>query len=203
MLQEILLLIEQKKLLVLEFLGAVLTLLCVYLAAKNKISNWPISMIASIVYFFVFYTNRLFSDAYLQVVFLFVQAYGWWYWSTLNKNRKEKTISKIPQKSFFVLLIVTIAAYFIWYNVYIKINLNARTPAVDALCTVLSLAALYMQAKHWLENWLLWIVVDLIYVPMYIYGDQNITAALYTLLIILAVKGFSDWKIILKQSNNQ
>lgn len=197
MLQEILLFIEQNKLFALEILGAILTLWCVYLAAKNKISNWPISMIASVVYFFVFYINHFFSEAYLQIVFLIVQSYGWWYWSRFNKNRAEKAISRVHLRTMIIITIISALAYFVWYNVYINININARTPAIDALCTILSLTALYMQAKHRLENWLIWILVDLIYVPMYINGGQIITAVLYFLLIILAIKGYFDWKRIL------
>ncbi len=194
MLQEIWLFIEQNKLFLLEILGAILTLWCVYLAAKNNIANWPISMIASVVYFFVFYINHFFSEAYLQIIFLIVQSYGWYYWSSFNKNKTEKTISHIQFRTLFIITIITAIAYFIWYNVYININLNARTPAIDALCTILSLSALFMQAKHWIENWLIWILVDLIYVPMYINGDQWVTAILYFLLIILAIKGYYDWK---------
>lgn len=200
--EEISLFIEQNKLIALETLGAILTLWCVFLAAKNKIANWPISMIATVVYFFVFYINHFFSEAYLQVVFLFVQGYGWWYWSGWNKNRKEKAISRIPNRTFAILFITSLIAYILWYNIYININLNARTPAIDALCTIISLAALFMQAKHWLENWILWILVDTIYVPMYIYGSQNITAILYFLLIILAIKGYYDWRKLLHTSKS-
>ena len=196
-LQEILSIIEQNKLFVLETIGAIFTLWCVFLASKNKIANWPISMIATVVYFFVFYINHLFSDAYLQVIFLFIQAYGWWYWSSLNKNRKEKVISSIPNKTLLILSVTSLIGYLAWYKVYININLNARTPAIDALCTIISLSALFMQAIHWLENWIIWILVDLIYVPMYIYSEQYITAILYSLLIILAIKGYFDWKKIL------
>ncbi len=185
---------EQNPFIYLEILGAILTIWCVYLASKNNILNWPISMLASVVYFFVFFQNRFFSDAYLQVIFLMVQSYGWWYWSALNDSKTNKKITKIKFKYSLLLFIISVSLYFIWYSIYIKINPNARSPYIDTLCTVVSLTALYMQAKHWLENWILWIVVDLIYVPMYLNGNQFITAALYTFLIVLAAKGFIEWK---------
>jgi nicotinamide mononucleotide transporter len=83
---------------------------------------------------------------------------------------------------------------------YKKFNPTARIPEIDALTTIMSLTALYMQVKHWIENWIVWIVVDLIYIPMYIYGNQIITAVLYVLLIAIAIKGYFDWKRI---STNQ
>ncbi len=194
---------EQNPFIYLEILGAILTIWCVYLASKNNILNWPMSMLASVVYFFVFFQNRFFSDAYLQVIFLMVQSYGWWYWSALNHSKTNKKITKITFKYALILLIFSVSLYFIWYSVYIKINPNARSPYIDTLCTVLSITALYMQAKHWLENWILWIVVDLIYVPMYLNGNQFITAALYTFLIVLAAKGFLEWKQKMLAEENQ
>jgi len=93
-----------------------------------------------------------------------------------------------------VLIGIGTLAYIIWYSIYIKINVNARYPSIDSLCTIISLLALFMQAKHWIENWLVWIFVDLIYVPLYALSDQIVTGGLYVVLIILAIKGYLDWK---------
>jgi nicotinamide mononucleotide transporter len=179
---------------ILESIGAVLTVCCVYLAAKNKIINWPISILASIVYFFVFYQNHFFSDAYLQMVFLIFQLYGWWFWSNLNPSKQLQKISQINRKSIFILALISVLLYAIWLHFYKKINPTARIPEIDALTTIISLTALYMQAKRWIENWIIWVIVDIIYVPMYIYGHQNITACLYGFLAIMAIYGLKQWK---------
>lgn len=201
MIENILSIFEQNQLIVLEIIAAILTTLCVILAAKNKISNWPVSMIATIFYFVIFYKNHFFSDAYLQIAFLIFQSYGWWYWSSLNPSKNEKQITKITKKHAIVLLLFTLFFYILWISIYKKINPTAKIPEIDALTTVISLSALYMQVKHWIENWIVWIIVDLIYIPMYIHGNNIITAILYSLLIIIALKGYLDWKKLLLREN--
>ncbi len=200
MIEKILSIFVQNRIFTLEIIAATLTVWCVLLAATNKILNWPISMIASIFYFVIFFENHFFSDAYLQIAFLIFQTYGWWYWSSFNPSKKEKEISKIQKHQMIKLFIVSGFLYVIWLYCYKKFNPTARIPEIDALTTIVSLTALYMQVKHWIENWIVWIVVDLIYIPMYIYGNQIITAFLYILLIVIAIKGYSDWKRI---SSNQ
>lgn len=200
MIEKILSISVQNRIFTLEIIAATLTVWCVLLAATNKILNWPISMIASIFYFVIFFENHFFSDAYLQIAFLIFQTYGWWYWSSFNPSKKEKEISKIQKHQMIKLFIVSGFLYVIWLYCYKKFNPTARIPEIDALTTIVSLTALYMQVKHWIENWIVWIVVDLIYIPMYIYGNQIITAVLYVLLIVIAIKGYSDWKRI---SSNQ
>lgn len=200
MIEKILSIFVQNRIFTLEIIAATLTVWCVLLAATNKILNWPISMIASIFYFVIFFENHFFSDAYLQIAFLIFQTYGWWYWSSFNPSKKEKEISKIQKHQMIKLFIVSGFLYVIWLYCYKKFNPTARIPEIDALTTIVSLTALYMQVKHWIENWIVWIVVDLIYIPMYIYGNQIITAVLYVLLIVIAIKGYFDWKRI---SSNQ
>lgn len=194
MIEKIFSLFEQNQMLMPEVIAALLTIWCVLLAAKNKILNWPVSMIASVLYFVIFFENRFFSDAYLQIAFLLFQSYGWWYWSNLNPSKKEKEISNIQKLQALKLLMVSSLLYLIWLFIYKKINPTARIPEIDALTTIMSLTALYMQVKHWIENWIVWIIVDLLYIPMYIYGKQYITAILYLLLIAIAIKGYFDWK---------
>ena len=194
MIEKILSYFEQNQSILLEIIAAMLTILCVILAARNNILNWPVSILASVLYFMIFFQNRFFSDAYLQIAFLIFQIYGWWYWSKFNPSKKEKEISKIPKTKSVKLILFTVILYVIWLFIYKKINPTARIPEVDALTTIISLTALYMQVKHWIENWIVWITVDLIYIPMYIYGNQHLTAILYLILAAIAIKGYFDWK---------
>ena len=122
------------------------------------------------------------------------QLYGWWYWSKLNPSKQLQRISQIKRKNIILLTVVSVLVYAIWLNFYKIINPTARIPEIDALTSVISLIALYVQAKRWIENWIIWIAVDIIYVPMYIYGHQNITACLYGFLAIMAIYGFKEWQ---------
>lgn len=179
---------------VLEWIAAALSLWCVWLAAKNKILNWPISMLASVLYAYVFFSNRFYSESYLQVVFFAFQTYGWWQWSKLNSQISNQQISHIPLKTSLFLGLFFLLGYSLWYFTYTHYFKDARYPIIDVFLTILSITALFMQAKRWIEHWYLWILADLIYVPMFYLGDQKITAGLYFIFIGLAYFGLQQWK---------
>lgn len=183
-----------------ETLAALLSLACVWLAAKNKISNWPVAMAASIAYAYVFYQNRFYSETYLQAVFFVFQSYGWWYWSDLNPQKAEKSISNMPKSQIIILFIAFVTCYLTWIWIYTQNYPNAQQPYLDTFLTVLSITALYMQARRWIENWYLWILADLCYVPMFFWGKQYITAVLYGLFIALATKGLLMWRDEMKKA---
>jgi len=177
-----------------ETIAAILSLWCVWLAAKNNVMNWPVAMLASVIYAYVFYQNRFYSETYLQIVFFAFQSYGWWFWSNFNPNKSEKTIQHMPSRFRIIIPIVFLVVFTIWLNVYLYFYPNAQQPYIDAFLTVLSITALWMQARRWLENWYLWILADLFYVPMFLIGNQYITSALYALFVVLATKGLLMWR---------
>lgn len=184
-----------------EILAAILSLWCVWLAAKNKVLNWPISMAASILYGWVFYQNRFYSESFLQIAFFTFQSYGWWYWAKPTRNKQETPIQKTPNKYKIWIGLVFCIGYIIWYSIYTNIYTDARYPIIDVFLTVLSLTALFMQAKRWYESWFLWILADLMYVPMFYFGDQPITATLYLIFIFLAIFGLLEWKKAIKKAS--
>jgi len=190
----------QASLLAIESIAAIFSLWCVYLAGKNRILNWPISMIASVLYFGVFYENRFYSDAYLQVIFFIFQSYGWYSWIQQSKLKNHSNSNNHPSIRSLTpkLLLISIPLFFVfwgcYYFAYLQLFDNPRAPLIDTFLTSVSLLALYWQAKRFIENWHLWIVADLLYVPLYFWGGQYITALLYTIFIGLAFWGWKSWK---------
>lgn len=100
----------------------------------------------------------------------------------------------MPSRFRIIIPIVFLVVFTIWLNVYLYFYPNAQQPYIDAFLTVLSITALWMQARRWLENWYLWILADLFYVPMFLIGNQYITSALYALFVVLATKGLLMWR---------
>lgn len=184
-----------------EGIASLLSLACVILAAQNKIANWPVAILASLVYAYVFYQNRFFSETYLQFIFIGFQSYGWWFWSSLNPQKTEKSIQHTPRNYRLLLSLGFSVFYLTWFFIYIRINPDARLPLLDCFLTAVSITALFMQAKRWIENWYLWILADILYVPMFIMGDQYITASLYFIFIGLATKGYFMWKSEMKKAS--
>ena len=180
-----------------ELWAALAAFLCVWLAVKNHILNWPISIISSLPYFFVFYEGKLYSDALLQVVFFIMQGYGWYSW--YQKTGKNSDIRAVNATWFAAPFLITFALWALWYFFLIAWKPDASYPIWDAGTTVFSLLAIYMQAKRILENWWLWIGVDLFYIPLYWQKGMFLTALLYTIYLGLALWGWWQWKKIMQR----
>jgi nicotinamide mononucleotide transporter len=176
----------------LEVIGVITGLLCVYLAAKNIIWNWPFAIISVIIYIFIFFEAHLFADMGLQVYFLVMNIYGWYYWS-----RKPATEAKTPvmriKKNEIILSVIAVMVFTFILGSVLKYT-TASFPYLDSFCTACSLVAQILLARKVLENWLIWIFVDVIYVGVYIFKDLHLTAVMYAIYVGIALLGYIDWK---------
>ncbi|RZL22623.1 MAG: nicotinamide riboside transporter PnuC [Pedobacter sp.] len=186
----------------LEWFGVVTGILCVWLAAKNNIWNWPFAIVSVVIYIFIFFESRLYADMGLQVYFLAMNLYGWYFWSK-NKNNPEasRPISSITGKeiiiSTFGVIIFTAGLGFFLFK-----KTNASFPFTDSFCTACSLIAQLFLARKVLQNWLIWIFVDIIYVGVYFSKDLYATGLMYALYIIIALMGYLDWRKTYREQNN-
>jgi nicotinamide mononucleotide transporter len=176
----------------LEVIGVITGLLCVYLAAKNKIWNWPFAIISVVIYIFIFFEARLFADMGLQVYFLAMNIYGWYYWSKKPATEKKAPVALITKKEIILSAIAIVVFTFILGSL-LKYT-TASCPYLDSFCTACSLVAQVFLARKVLENWLIWIFVDIIYVGIYLFKDLHLTAVMYTIYVGIALMGYIDWR---------
>jgi nicotinamide mononucleotide transporter len=175
----------------LEIVGVITGLLCVYLAAKNNIWNWPFAIVSVVIYVFIFYNAHLFADMGLQVYFLLVNIYGWWYWG--HKSQAEKPLVKrITQKEIW--LSAGAIAVFTFVLGSLLNYTTASFPYLDSFCAACSLVAQIFLARKVLENWLIWIFVDIIYVGVYVFKHLQPTALMYAVYVAIALMGYIDWR---------
>lgn len=183
----------------LEVSGVISGILCVYLAAKNNIWSWPIAIISVSLYTFIFFEEKLYADAGLQIYFLFTNIYGWYFWS-----RKSATDHKAPitfvSREFFLISTACIVIFTFLLGTFLFKKTDASFPYIDSFCTACSLVAQVFLARKIIENWLIWIFVDIIYVGVYLMKDLHLTAGMYALYIVIAAMGYITWKRELKQS---
>ena len=176
----------------LEWVAALNGAVSVYLSTRQNIWSWPTAIVNVGLYAVVFWETGLYSDAGLQVVFLVLSIYGWYEWLHGGANRTELHVSRASARTW---LAVTPIAVVFWYALarYVATRPGVSLPYLDAGLTTVSLVAQWMMTRKILENWILWIVVDVVYVPMYVYKQLPVTAALYTVFLALAVLGYRDW----------
>lgn len=183
--------------LVIEIIAVVFSLICTWLAVKKHILNWPMGIIGVSAYLILFYQQRLYADMLLQLVFIGQGLYGWYNWNNRKGNIVEMNVSYLPikQRVLYVTLIILIAT--VW-AIVLKNYTNASSPYVDAFAATTSLIANWLMAKKKIENWVLWILADIIYIALFWYKELFLSSGIYVVFLILSIKGLSDWS---KQNN--
>ncbi len=183
---------EIKQTTLIEWVGALTGIYCVYLAAKQSIWNWPVAIISVVAYVVVFYKSQLYGDAGLQIYFLGTSIYGWYFWIR-KKEKHEKPVVSLNKKEFAWIITATLVLSLL-LGLFLKHFTPTNVPYIDGFCTAISFIAQILMTRKVLQNWALWIFVDICYVPLYIYKNLFVTAILYVILLVLASMGHIDWK---------
>jgi len=176
----------------LEIAGTVTTVLGIWLTTRRLLICWPMLLISDVIYLIVFYRVRLYSDALLQIVFLAFTLYGWWYWWRGMQQEGEVRVVSLPLTSLLAGLAAGAAGSALLGLLMERIG--AALPRLDAALMSFSLVATWWQTRKHIANWWLWIALDVVYIGEYIYKGLRLTAALYALLVALAVLGLRDWR---------
>ncbi len=175
-----------------ETLGFVTGAWCVWLTVKENIWNWPIGIANSIFFLILFWQSSLFADASLQIVYIVLGVLGWYWWLYGGAKKTELPISHAPRREWIWLSVLL--ALGTWVEWAILVHAHDAAPFLDALTTAMSLVAQYLLTKKRIENWYIWMSVDVIYVWLYAYKHLYLTAILYTIFFLMCVRGFIEWK---------
>lgn len=176
----------------LEWAAVITGFLCIYLAAKESIWNWPVSIISVVAYGLLFFREAMYGDMTLQIYFLFTAVYGWYFWIR-KKVEQHRPISRLTAKQWF-LAILFIPLLSILLGWFMDRFTNSNVPYADGFCTAISFTAQFLLTRKILENWLLWVFANICYVPLFIYKNLNLSALLYLVLIIIAFNGYLNWR---------
>lgn len=174
-----------------ELAGFVTGVVGVYLVAVEHIINWPVGLANVAIYGWVFFRSQLYADMTLQFFFFALGVQGWLSWARGGLDKTPLNISRIKPAHFMMILGAQIAGTAIYYPI-IK-HFNGAAPFIDSSLTVASIIAQVLLNFKKLENWIIWIVVDVIYIPLYISRGLQATAVLYALLLTLAISGLIGW----------
>jgi nicotinamide mononucleotide transporter len=165
--------------------------LCVWLTVKQNIWNFPLGLINVSTFCVVFFQSRLFADAGLQVVYFGLGVVGWYLWLHGGANR---TPLKVARASAWELSLICVFVAASTLGLWMALDTVGGSASFwDAVTTSISLASQWLLNRKRLESWIGWIIVDVIYVPLYIYKDLYLTALLYGLFLLMAVMGLRAW----------
>ena len=175
----------------LEIFAVLLSVIAVTLTVKRHILCWGFNFIAAAVYGYLFYTYQLYAETVLQSFFMLMALYGFLTW---QKNQKQHLdVGNIVFKTALLHILLT-ASLGLIFGLSLHFFTQASLPLLDAQLAAFSLLATYWTSRKYVATWLMWIVLDIIYVGMFIYKELFLTAVLYAGFVILAVWGFKQWQ---------
>jgi nicotinamide mononucleotide transporter len=177
----------------LEAVAVIFGIISVYLSTRENIWSWPTALINVALFSALFLRSGLYSDTGLQVVYFVLSLYGWYEWLYGGAGHTAITVSRTPKKTWVVLGGIGVVVWALLGTITSRLP-GTALPYVDAATTTISLLAQWMMTRKLIENWLIWIAVDVVYVGMFIYKGLYLTAFNYGIYLVLAGMGYIAWK---------
>jgi nicotinamide mononucleotide transporter len=177
----------------LELVAVIFGVVSVYLSTREKLASWPTALVNVALYFALFYKMGLYSDMGLQVVYFALSLYGWYQWQFGGANRGTLAVTRTPARTWAILAAVAVVVWFTLAQITSRLP-GAAIPYMDAATVSTSLVAQWMMTRKLLENWIVWLVVDFVYVGMLIYKGLYLTAGNYFIYLVLAGMGYVAWR---------
>lgn len=186
---------------VFEIIAAVIGLIYLFLEYKANVWLWPVGILMSLLYVIIFYHGKFYADAAIYLYYIGANAYGLWKWTQTRRGdlaadvaqSKELPITHAPKRQ---ILSLTLASFALWGVLYwvLKTYTDSPVPLGDAFTTALSIVAMWMLAQKYLEQWLLWVVVNVVSTILYFWKGLYPTGTLFIVYVVVAVMGYFRWK---------
>ncbi len=183
----------------LEIIGTIVGLIYLWLEYHASIYLWVASIVMPLIYIFIYHDAGLYADMGINIYYVIASIYGiiCWRWGISRKNKKEAStalkIAHTPTSRITPLSFISIALTFAIAYILITFT-DSNVPWWDSVTTSLSIVAMWMMARKYIEQWWVWIVVDVISAGLYVYKGLFFTAGLYALYAIIAYFGYKKWK---------
>jgi len=187
---------------VLELIAAVFTIASVWYSKKNNILVFPTGMICTAIFVYLLLKWGLLGDMMINAYYFIMSIYGWMVWTKKVDQTHVTPISRMDKKEKLISGIIFLATVGFVLGVYTVFNkFDTWTAYVDTLTTGIFFVGMWLMAKRKIENWIYWIIGNVITVPLYFYKGLTFSSILYFILTIIAIFGYQEWKKTL--NNNQ
>jgi nicotinamide mononucleotide transporter len=176
----------------LEAMSFVTGAICVWLTVKENVWNFPVGLANVATFSVVFFQARLFADAALQIVYFILGLVGWWMWLYGGERHGKLRITRATAGELLTLVVAgALGTFALWQ---VLTSLGGSASFWDALTTSISLVSQWLLNRKRVESWFGWILVDAIYIPLYLSKQLYLTAALYAVFLVMATMGLRAWR---------
>ncbi len=178
----------------LEIIASITGFLYIYFSIRQNILLWLFGIITSFLYLFVFFQAKFYADMSLQVYYVVISVYGWYYWGKDRQGTENRL--GIATLDLRVLSILVVISSILFYAIsYLLVNYtDSPLPYWDSFTTSISIVATWMLARKYIEQWILWMIVNFVSIGLYLYKDLFFTVFLFVAYFILAIIGYFQWK---------
>jgi len=176
----------------LEILATLLGVANILLLVRRSAWNYAFGLAMVALYSHIFFTQRLYSDALLQIFFFVLQLYGWWNWVRGEEQTGDVIVERLDWRSRAWWLAVVVPAWALWSFAMARLT-DAQNPFWDGAVAALSIAAQLMLARRLIENWPMWVLIDVIAIGLYLTRGLTLTAGLYLLFLVMSAWGWIAW----------
>lgn len=186
-----------------DAISFVLGLLYLMLEFRASVWLWPVGIVMPIVHSITYYKAGLYADFGMEFFYVLVAVYGFWKWMRRTPDGLKSVAVPIRHFPADKALIGGVAFVVLWVGIglFLAYCTDSTVPVLDAFTTSLSIIAYWALANKWVEQWLLWLVVDAICTGLYVYKDIPFSAALYGFYTVMAVLGYRNWLRLMQRQD--
>jgi nicotinamide mononucleotide transporter len=181
-----------------ELLGALLSLVYLFLSIRQSILLWPVGILSAVLYMIVFFQTKFYADMGLNGYYFFISIYGWITWRSASRGKGFgiPVVHVGVIRGVLLLLIVLLLFFAIGY--LLDNYTDSPIPYWDAFTTAGSIVATWMLTKKIIEHWILWVLIDIVSLGLYLYRGLFPTAVLFAIYTTMAVVGYIQWRRSMK-----
>ena len=182
-------------LVVLELIGIFFGFLSVWYSKQENILVYPTGIISTAIFVYILWVYVLLGDMLINAYYFVMSIYGWYYWTRTDSDMPQIPVTKTTKKEhIWSVVLFLLAILFILVVYVVNRKLEGWTAYVDTLTTAIFFVGMWLMAKKKLENWIYWIIGDIISVPLYFYKGLIFTSFQYLVFTIIAIYGYKAWK---------
>ena len=181
----------------LEIIGTATGITHLWLLTRQKISAWIFGIICVSIYVYISYDAKYYSDMILNLFYIGLNIFGWYNWSRKKEELSLVKVTRLSPKNLALVIGIIAVGTLLWGRLMTS-QTDAAYPYPDAFTTVASLTAQYLLTQKKIDNWVIWMVVNIVAVPMYLIKGLWITAGLFGVYLTMCILGFFEWRKELK-----